>query len=293
MSLCPLCGSKARKQLKLPHTIVWECLGKSCGLQFAFPQLGEADLGRAYRTHYYPSNEKNHPAKYQCSSSVVLRQVLLQLERSLGRLRGLRLLDYGCGAGPILSIAHELGMFPVGIEPNAVARSTTARSGVTIFANLDELRSQRPAAQFDLIILWNVIEHLREPWSDLQELRGLVCPRGQLLVSTMNVECLRARFERRRWMNYENPTHLYYFSRRSLEGVIASAGFARVREWKPKIHYPDHGKMRRWLYEASSLFGVSDGLYYLCAGHRDVSWPNQLKRSRSEETTRVDVDAIG
>src|SRR5882762_7688808 len=116
MSLCPLCHSKARKQLKLPHTVVWECLGESCGLQFAFPQLDEADLERAYRAHYYPSIEKNHRVKYEGTSELVLSQVLLQLERSLGGLEGLRLLDYGCGAGPLLSIAHELGISPVGIE---------------------------------------------------------------------------------------------------------------------------------------------------------------------------------
>jgi SAM-dependent methyltransferase len=293
MSLCPLCHSKARKQLQLPHTVVWECLGEICGLQFAFPQLDEADLGRAYRTFYYPSIEKRLHVKFESTSDLVLSQVLLQLEPSLGRLEGLRLLDYGCGAGPLLRIAHELGIYPVGIEPDVVARSTTARSGMTAFENLDELRSQRPEAQFDLIILWNVIEHLREPWSDLLELRGLLCPRGRLLVSTMNVECLRARIERGRWMNYENPTHLYYFSRGSLERVIASAGFPRVHEWKPKIRYPGHGIMRRWLYRASSLFGVSDGLYYLCAGEGDVSSPNQLNRRRSEATAHVNVDALG
>src|SRR6266446_6533148 len=160
MILCPLCRSKARKQLKLTHTLVWECLGESCGLQFAFPQLDEANLGHAYGTHYYPSIEKNHLVKYESTSDLVLRQVLLQLESSLGRLEGLRLLDYGCGSGPLLNIAHELGITPVGIEPDAMARSTTARSGMTAFVNLVELCSQRPAAQFDLIILWNVIEHL-------------------------------------------------------------------------------------------------------------------------------------
>jgi len=96
-------------------------------------------------------------------------------------------------------------------------------------------------------------------------MRWLLHPTGQLLFSTMNTSCLRARIERGRWMSYEDPTHFYYFNRRSLQRVLSSGGFQRVREWKPKIHYPHHGTLRRCIYGVSTVFGVSDGLYYLCS----------------------------
>jgi len=233
--------------------------------------MEEQNLARAYSTCYYPSTDSRHPVIYDGTSKIVVRSILSQLEGCLGPLKGLSLLDYGCGRGLLLRIAREFGLAPVGIEPDPVARIiTAAHVGMTAYSNFDDLRSQDPAAQFDLIILWDVIEHLRQPWLDLREMRGLLCPGGRLLVSTMNVECLRALFERERWMNYENPTHLYYFGRRSLERVLVSAGFLGVHEWKPKICYPHHGTMRRWLYKASSLFGVSDGLYYLCSVEGDV-----------------------
>jgi hypothetical protein len=82
----------------------------------------------------------------------------------------------------------------------------------------------------------------------------------------MNIGCLRARIERERWMSYEDPTHFYYFDRRSLGRVLTSAGFQRVEEWKPKIHYPHHGPLRRCFYDLSTAIGVSDGLYYMCSG---------------------------
>jgi SAM-dependent methyltransferase len=250
----------------LPHTVSWQCRADSCGLRFASPQLSDQELARAYSTHYYPPADDSHSIKYEDTPHLVARQVLSQLESSLGSLKGLRLLDYGCGRGPLSSIALELGFVPMGIEPDPVARNFTAtRFGVPVYANLEELRSRGSTAQFDLILIWNVIEHLRQPWSDLRELRALLCPGGQLLIGTMNVRCLRARIERARWMNYRNPTHFYYFDRRSLERVIASGGFAQVREWRPKIRYPGHSTARHWLYEASSLFRLSDGLFYLCS----------------------------
>jgi 2-polyprenyl-3-methyl-5-hydroxy-6-metoxy-1,4-benzoquinol methylase len=266
MSRCPLCGSESAKRLELSHTLVWQCKANNCGLEFASPQLDDQELAHVYTNLYYPPNGDGSPNKREGTPDGVLRQVLPQLEASQGTLKGLRLLDYGCGRGPLSRIAFDFGLDPVGIEPDPVARSIAAgQTGMLVYPSLAELRSEHPAARFELIILWNVIEHLRQPWSELQEMRTLLCPNGRLLLCTMNTECLRARLERRRWISYEDPTHFYYFNRKSLERVLGSGGFQQVREWKPKIHYPYHGALRRYFYDASTLFGVSDGLYYLCS----------------------------
>ena len=263
---CLLCRGKAVRHLQLPHTITWRCRASNCGLEFASPQVGDDELRRIYTAAYYPSIDSSCSIKYGATPDSVVRQVLLQLEASLGSLKGLRLLDYGCGRGMLSRAASYLGLCPVGIEPDPMARSSSAASvGMPVYASLEELRSQDLPPQFDLVILWNVIEHLRQPWSELQEMHKLLRPGGWLLVSTMNTRCLRARVERERWMCYENPTHLFYFDRGSLERVLRCGGFRRIQEWKPKIRYPHHGAARRYFYELSTMFGVSDGLCYLCS----------------------------
>src|SRR5579885_1992333 len=45
---CPLCGGSSRSQFELGHTAVWRCRSRECVLQFAHPQLGDAELTRAY-----------------------------------------------------------------------------------------------------------------------------------------------------------------------------------------------------------------------------------------------------
>ena len=265
MDSCPLCHAKAEKQWELPHTVIWRCARKICGLEFALPQLDDRELARLYSTLYYPPAPHNGAPKCEGTSETVLRQVLQQLEASLGSLRDLRLLDYGCGRGTLSRVAFELGLTPVGIEPDPVARNmSSAQVGMPVYANLEQLCLRDPKARFDLVILWNVIEHLREPWLELQKIRGLLEAGGWLVVSTMNTRCLRARLEREHWTIYQQPTHLYYFDRTSLEGVLHSGGFPRAQEWKPKIRYPHHGAARRCFYEISNRVGVSDGLYYLC-----------------------------
>lgn len=275
MTHCPLCNSGATRHLTLVHTSVWECAAPDCGLEFAVPQLDKEALARAYADLYYPANRNGREVRFENTPDSILRQVFQKLESHFDSLRGLRLLDYGCGRGALSRIGQEFGLITAGIEPDPNARSIAASiPRMIVYPNVAELREAKPTGQFELIILWTVIEHLRRPWSDLEQLRGLLRPGGWLLVSTMNIRCLRARLERERWENYENPTHFYYFNRKSLGRVLRAAGHTNVWEWKPKIRYPHHGTLRRWLYELSCPLGLSDGLFYICADSNSRPGPS-------------------
>jgi len=266
MTKCPLCGSDVVHKFTLPHTTVWQCQQSNCGLQFASPQLGEQELARAYSTHYYPSAKGTASGAYEETPPSIARQLLSQLNARVGSLKGLRMLDYGCGRGPVSAVAPEFGLIQTGIEPDPTARNTAAdQLKMPVYLSLDALRSHVPSPQFDLILLWQVIEHLRQPWQDLQSLRALLNPPGKLVIGTMNANCLRARVQRSHWTHYLNPTHFYYFDRASLERTALSSGFSQVTEWCPQFRYPQHGVVRRRLYDAASALGVADGLYYLCS----------------------------
>ena len=266
---CPLCGSLARHHFSLPHASVWQCSESKCALQFADPQLEERKLSQAYENLYYPGGQDGNGVHFENTSESVLRQVFSKFEQRFGRLAGLRLLDYGCGVGSLLRVSTEFGMRPTGIEPDPQARSTVASvGGSTLYQNLQELSAAEPGKCFDMIVLWTVIEHLRRPWEDLARLRHLLEPHGSLLISTINIRCLRARIERQRWEQYRNPTHFYYFDRTSLPRVIEKAGFSDVSEWRLRIGYPHHGALRRSLHYANSVAGLADGLFYLCRNGR-------------------------
>ena len=262
---CSLCETQATLFLRLIHTDVWECRAPSCGLQFAFPQLGEEALARAYSHLYYPPAGNEDGITFENTPDRVLNQIFQKLEQRLGSLRGLQLLDYGCGRGKLLRAAKEFGMQPVGIEQDPQARAIAGRlPGAAIYANASDLRAAGEIGQFDVITMWTVIEHLRSPWEDLASLHSLLRPGGSLLISTMDISCLRARIERRRWENYENPTHLYYFDRISLSRTIQAAGFSNFSEWRLKLSYDHHGFARRWLYKMMFDLRLADGLFFVC-----------------------------
>lgn len=271
MMVCPLCKRPATRRFALPHTIAWRCSGPDCRLEFASPQPTEIELANAYTSLYYPVSREKSQTKFENTSDGTFRQMFRELEKLIGGLRGLRLLDYGCGRGALLRVSLEFGMRPVGIEQDTEARAAAVKiPGAGAYQNVEALQMDEPDSKFDLIILWTVIEHLRDPWSQLARLRKLLCPGGWLLMSTMDIRCLRARIEGARWENYENPTHLYYFDRTSLARVIQEAGFEEFSEWRLKIAHPHHGTLRRWLYGITFALGMADGLYYLCKGRSQI-----------------------
>lgn len=276
---CPLCGCASTRLFALPHTIVRKCTVQHCGLRFAHPQPEERTLAQDYTNLYYPG-EHNGTGKIENTAESILRQVFEQLERRFGALEGFRLLDYGCGIGTLLKVAREFGLHPTGIEPDPHARSTAARvQGARVYKDIADLVLADREAKFDLVILWTVIEHLRHPWEDLAALLPLLCPAGRILISTVDVRCLRARLQGKHWEQYRNPTHMYFFDSKSIAQVIRKAGCSTVSQWNLKIEYPHHTTARRWFFNLMFKMGLADGLFFVCE-----------KPSRAEEPK---PDAMG
>jgi 2-polyprenyl-3-methyl-5-hydroxy-6-metoxy-1,4-benzoquinol methylase len=286
MKKCPLCCSEGIKQFELAHTTTWRCTAASCGLQFALPQLDKDELARAYTKHYYPLNGNGSDPIYENTPEEILRQTFGEARARLGPLAGKNLLDFGCGIGRLCQIAREHGVHTTGIEPDASARQFAANTiGMRVYATIKELRAAESGARFEIITMWDVIEHLREPWKELEELSTLIQPGGWLLLSTMNVGSLRTFLERERWINLVNPTHFYYFTSRSLRFVLERAGFCGISEWRFPIRYPGHGTLRRMANRALLACRLQGQLVFLARPR--ISAANDAFDAESQERSMV------
>jgi 2-polyprenyl-3-methyl-5-hydroxy-6-metoxy-1,4-benzoquinol methylase len=236
--------------MTLPHAEVLACTNRSCELMFASPQLSSEELDAAYRRFYYPAFD-TESVPYENTPEEILRHTFTEATSMFGPLTGRTLLDFGCGVGRLCRIGRENGLKTTGIEPDAFARQRAMMTGeLKVYASVHELQAAKPEARFDIITMWDVIEHLREPWKELEQLSKLLAPGGRLLVSTPNAGSLRARLQGQRWENMINPTHFYYFRPRSLRLALKRAGISEVTEWRFAISYPAHSWIRRLLHRA-------------------------------------------
>ncbi len=257
---CPLCGGAARLHMTLAHTQIFRCVGERCDLQFASPQLNDHDLAQAYAQLYYRP-DGSQPV-LENTPEPDIRHLLERLSRRFGSLEGKRILDYGCGSGVLLKIATELGARATGIEQSPTAREGIAREGfATVYSDLDALRQAEPGAQFDLVILFSVIEHLRCPWHDLEQLRPLLKPSGRVVLLTPNFDSLNSRLQTTGWEQRANLTHLFYFTPLSLAAALRRAGFDPI-ELPPISRHSAHGFLRRQLQRVLCATSLQGQLFF-------------------------------
>jgi len=267
VATCAMCGTSSVAYLFLPHTTVMRCTNDRCELEFTATQPSGPELQTAYHTLYYPSADD---PKIAGTPAPVFRGFFNSITHRIGPVQDQTLLDFGCGDGTLCRVAAEFGMVPTGLDfdPNARALLRDLERCET-YDGIAKLRELLPAAEFDYIVMWNVIEHLREPWSDLAELRCLLKPAGRLFVATPNARSLKSVVLGNRWDQRLNPTHFYYFHRKSLIEVLRRAGFRHIKEWALSQVYPHHGFVRRGLQRVLASYNLQGQLIF-CASNSSL-----------------------
>lgn len=150
------------------------------------------------------------------------RRWLARLERHAWQ-RG-RLLDVGCWVGYLPAEARRRGWTPTGLEPSAFASEfARSRLGVNVITG-ELLSAELPAAAFDAVTMNDLIEHLVSPGEALVRVRELLVPGGLLGMVLPDAGSRVARGLGRRWWSVI-PTHVQYFTRRSISTLLSRHGY--------------------------------------------------------------------
>lgn len=138
-----------------------------------------------------------------------------------------RLLDVGAYAGSFVAAARNAGFEAEGLEPSKWATEEARRSGIPVRQG-SLAPGIFPSATFDVVTLWDVIEHLSDPLTDLRQSASLLKSGGLIVVHTMDVDSVFARLMGSRWPWFMEM-HLHYFSRHTLRSMLDKAGFDVVQ----------------------------------------------------------------
>lgn len=159
------------------------------------------------------------------------------------------LLDIGCGTGRFLSEMQRHGGWSLfGLEPNRFAADYVRQTlNIPVVNGVFPSDSAEIANQtFDIITMWNVLEHLEQPRLAVRAVAKQLAPRGWFVFSVPNLESVDATLAGPHWVGWDLPRHLYIFPRRTLANMLREEGFRVARMRCLTTSYHALGLTLRW-----------------------------------------------
>jgi SAM-dependent methyltransferase len=210
----------------------------ACGHIYQNPRPTLAAIGQYYPADYAPFVPaiEDEPRRLRRLERRYGRHMrCAAVHRAAGRRPG-RILDVGAATGIFLDGMRRFGWETLGVEPTERAvRYARERLGLeVIHGRLEE--THLPAASFNAITMWDVLEHVHDPRAVLAETARLLRPGGLLVLSLPNPDSLEARLFGPHWLGWDLPRHLNIFRPALLRALLARYGMPVER-----IRSPIHG----------------------------------------------------
>ncbi len=249
MAACP-CGA-----VELEPTIATEdgqvvrC--RACGMRFLAILPDAAELEKFY-TGY---GDYAEPPRLE--AAVAARRV--QAERMVARLArdgslGGRFLEVGCAAAALLANVARLApldCYGVEVDPVSAAAADKLLPGKIRRGTLAD--AAFPAAWFRAVYAEEVIEHVPDPASFLEEIRRVLEPRGRLILSTPNFAGLGARLLGAGWKEFAPREHVRMYTPRALRRQLELHGFVDVAVKSFGLRLLGHDRRSRLLLPTTHI----------------------------------------
>lgn len=230
---CNFCGhSHAEKYLTLTDLRLnlpgsWNLMKcENCGLLFIDPQPVWEELSAHYPKEYHAYLRKDSRIT-DLLREFGLRKRVKSILRRTSVQKG-SLLDVGCATGDFLQAFRAISDWDViGLEIVPEAVSAARAKGLSIIEK-DLADASLEGGSFDVITLWDVLEHMPDPARILQICYGLLKPGGTLVLKCPDPAGKEAKLFEESWIGFEAPQHLFGFPKPVLFSKLKEIGFEPV-----------------------------------------------------------------
>ena len=217
---CDICNSNQSSNL---YVDIKRC--NNCGHIFANLSLSNNELKKIYDTDYFESAEYKDYKSETVAINKNFNRLLLKLKKHLQNTKQKKLLEVGAAYGFFINIAKLHFNLAIGTEI-ASEPSRYARENYNIdVRNLDIIEWDFDNIKFDLVCMWDVIEHLHSPNKYLQKLSVNMKKNSIIALTTPDIGSLVARVRKQNWRQIHPPTHVHYFNKKSIETILNNNGF--------------------------------------------------------------------
>lgn len=242
---------------------------KICGLIYVNPRLNESEQLDIYSDNYFIKNKDVGKFKRKTA------EIDLNRLKKLGVKRG-KVLDVGYGEGYFLEVSQKIGWEVYGVE----------------IVKFDTNVAHFPDKYFDLITLFDVIEHFQNPLLELKEINRILKDDGFVYIHTPNIGGLFAKLMGKRWFQIKPEEHIFYFNKKTIKTILKKSGFeVLVYNAYGKVLTIEYvqqvlaltntilPKVIKWLFSRLPFYRK---LFYMKTGHLNVLSKKRLECKTKE-----------
>lgn len=187
-------------------------------------ELSDDELSALYSHKYFHGDEY---VDYKAERAALDLNFKRRAEQVQKLVPSGRLFEIGCAYGYFLEQAKPC--FEVaGCDISSHAISVAQAAGLKAEC-VDYLSLPAPAEPYDVICMWDTIEHIARPRDYVEKARAELAPGGLFIATTGDAGSRVARYRRERWRMVHPPTHLHYFTAQSMKSMLENAGFEKVK----------------------------------------------------------------
>ncbi|MDI6779052.1 MAG: class I SAM-dependent methyltransferase [Bacteroidota bacterium] len=229
---CPVCNSTPEKLLwSIENADYRRCT--TCDLVFESPRLTEEELKEYYsKESYFISNNEKQSIGYidyfsQCNLGLINEHFEIIKKYSSKQIK-IKYLDVGSGPGSLVKLASDNGWEASGLEISKWAVDYAKKNNVNVIeGTLDGVKFIDES--FDVISMFDVLEHLSDPYNNIGEIFRILKPGGVLVIETPNTSGFFARFLYKQNSEIVKPrAHICLYSPFTIKFLFSSFKFARV-----------------------------------------------------------------
>lgn len=203
----------------------------NCSFVTADVSLSPKQLAELYSSKYFVGEEYRD---YISERDIIKKNFaakLLTVLKVIEQPREKKAFEIGSAYGFFLETAKGYFNSIKGIDISEDAVRFAKKNGNDIVCQ--DFLSYPLETSYDAFFMWDTIEHLQSPDLYIKKIAQNIRPGGYVTITTGDIASLNARLRRSKWRQIHPPTHLHYFSKKTLTRLLEKNGFTVVHASHP------------------------------------------------------------
>ncbi|MCQ6254489.1 class I SAM-dependent methyltransferase [Methanocaldococcus sp.] len=190
---------------------------------------------KPFSKEYFEGGKQSNYRSYKNWEKVIRGIYFSEVLKNVN-VRGARVLDIGCAYGYFLKCCDEIGCETYGIDISeyAINQAKKETNAKLFVHDVDKGLPMFEDDSFDLVTMFDVIEHLHSPYFVLKEIYRVLKVSGKIIITTPNLNAIdrflkKVLRKEKTWHGFRDKTHLYLFTPSSLRFLVERVGFKVVK----------------------------------------------------------------